>query len=152
MNRRGMLAGTASMFLGVPWRRGQRDADVRARVEATERAFADTMARRDFAAFQSFLSDEAIFIGNAEPASPARGKRAIADRWRPFFEGPRPPFSWAPDLVEALDSGTLALTSGLVKNADGAPIGRFTSIWRRDADGSWRIVFDRGSVLCTGRP
>ena len=44
-----------------------------------------------------------------------------------------------------LESGRLALSSGPVLGASGEQIGRFNSIWRKDADGQWRVVFDKGS-------
>lgn len=109
-------------------------------VRAREEAFARTMAERDHAAFTAFLSTEAVFAG----ATILRGRERVAAAWRRYFEGPTAPFSWAPDLVEVLDSGRLALTSGPVTGADGKPAGRFNSIWRLEDDGVWRIVFDRG--------
>ena len=115
--------------------------DLQAQVRDAERAFAKTMADRDHAAFTSFLADEAIFFGGA---TPLRGKAAIAAGWKPFFEGPQAPFSWDPDVVEVLDSGRLALSSGPVKDPQGNVIGIFNSIWRREADGRWRVVFDKG--------
>jgi len=51
--------------------------------------------------------------------------------------------------VEVLDSGTLALSTGPVHDPGGKRIGTFSSIWRREADGSWRIVFDKGCPVCT---
>lgn len=114
----------------------------RAEVEAREIAFAQTMADRDFEAFLTFVSPEAVFFGGA---GALRGRDAVARAWRPFFEGPEAPFSWSPDTVEVLDSGRLALTSGPVLDASGEPAGRFNSIWRLDPDGVWRVVFDRGS-------
>lgn len=111
-------------------------------VEAREIAFAKTMADRDFDAFLTFLSPEAVFFNGNEAL---RGREAIAAAWAPFFEGPAAPFSWHPDVVQVLESGGLALTSGPVRDPTGAEVGRFNSIWRRDADGEWRVVFDKGS-------
>jgi ketosteroid isomerase-like protein len=78
----------------------------------TERAFADSMARRDFNAFASHLSLEAIFFAGSDGHTASKGRDAILAAWKRFFEGPTAPFSWTPDLVEVLASGTLALTSG----------------------------------------
>jgi ketosteroid isomerase-like protein len=114
-------------------------------VEATERAFAKSMADRDRARFEGFLADEAIFY-SGETA--LRGKRAVAEAWARFFDGPAAPFSWEPDHVAVLDSGTLALSTGPVRNPRGAVVARFNSIWRRESPGAWRIVFDRGSPVC----
>ena len=113
-----------------------------AEVQAREIAFAKTMADRDLEAFLTFISPEAIFFNGNQPL---RGRDAVAQAWAPFFEGPSAPFSWHPDLVEVLDSGRLALSSGPVRGPSGEEVGRFNSIWRKDEGGQWRVVFDKGS-------
>ena len=120
-------------------------ADLRAEVEATERAFARTMAERDHAAFSSFLSEEAIFLGEKRPL---RGKAEVAAAWKKLYEKPEAPFSWEPDTVLVLPSGTLALTQGPVRDPAGRLVGRFSSVWRREAPGTWRIVLDHGCDVC----
>jgi ketosteroid isomerase-like protein len=114
-------------------------------VMAAEQAFAKTMADRDHQAFASFVADDAIFFGGPEPL---RGKQQVVDGWAPFFQGSDAPFSWEPAQVEVLESGALALSSGPVRNADGKLVARFTSIWRREADDTWRVVFDKGCDVC----
>jgi len=111
-------------------------------VRAREVAFAKTMADRDLGAFRTFISPEAIFFNGNDPI---RGVDAIVAAWAGFFEGDQAPFSWAPDLVQVLDGGGLALSSGPVYNPAGEVVGRFNSIWRREADGEWRVIFDKGS-------
>jgi ketosteroid isomerase-like protein len=124
--------------------------DLREQVASTERAFARTMATRDFKAFQTFLSTEAIFFSGDHPL---RGPEEVAGAWKRFFEAPGAPFSWEPEQVEVLQSGTLALSSGPVRDANGTQTGTFTSIWRLEGGGKWRIVFDRGCQVCaTPRP
>ena len=117
-------------------------------VTDAERGFASTMARRDFGAFPSFISAEAIFLGNEGGTQILRGRRAIAEAWKPYFDEAQAPFSWEPDLVQVVDSGTLATTSGPVRNPKGEVTGRFNSVWRLESDGRWRVVFDRGSPVC----
>jgi ketosteroid isomerase-like protein len=127
----------------------ERAADLREEVADTERAFAQTMADRDHAAFTSFLSEEAVFFGDA---GVLRGKGAVAEGWRPLFEGPDAPFSWVPEAVEVLASGTLAFSSGPVFNPQGERVGTFNSVWRLHEDGKWRIVFDKGCPPCLASP
>jgi ketosteroid isomerase-like protein len=127
-------------LLGVPLPAETNDA-LREQVRARERAFAKTMADRDHAAFQTFLADEAVFFGRS---GAVRGKAAVAADWKPLFEKPAAPFSWDPETVEVLDSGTLAISSGPVKRPDGTPSGSFNSIWRLERVGVWRVVFDKG--------
>ncbi|WP_229425011.1 hypothetical protein [Massilia sp. Se16.2.3] len=79
-----------------------------------------------------------------EPRGPQRGKEAVAVAWRPYFDKPDAPFSWEPDQVEVLDSGTLAFSSGPVRDPSGKQVGRFNSVWRLEGPGTWRVVFDRG--------
>ena len=110
-------------------------------VRAREIAFARTMADRDLDAFGGFVSSEAIFFGQAT----LRGKDAVVKAWAVYFEGPNAPFSWEPDLVQVVESGTLALSSGPVRSPSGEVVGRFNSIWRQEADGQWRVLFDKGS-------
>lgn len=118
-------------------------------LEAAEEAFAQTMADRDHAAFVSFLADEAVFFGRR---GEIRGREAVAAAWKPLYEGAEAPFSWRPESAAVLDSGTLGLTSGPVLDPQGRRIGTFNSVWRRSADGSWKIVFDRGCPACEAPP
>ncbi len=117
--------------------------ELKKQVADTERAFAATMKARDHAAFISFLADEAIFFSGA---TALRGRDAVADAWRKYYQGERAPFSWEPEQVEVVESGTLAYSGGPVYDAGGKMVGRFNSIWRLEAPGRWKIVFDRGEA------
>jgi ketosteroid isomerase-like protein len=110
-------------------------------VFAAERAFARSMADRDFAAFGRYVAEDCVFFSGP---TALHGRDAVLAAWKPFFDGPAAPFSWEPDQVEVLASGELALSTGLVKNPDGVVSARFNSIWRRQADGAWRVIFDKG--------
>jgi ketosteroid isomerase-like protein len=116
-------------------------------VADTERAFARSMVERNHAAFTALLSEQAVFIG----ARVLRGKAAVAAGWKAYFDGPQAPFSWEPDAVEVLADGTLAHSTGPVRDASGKAIARFNSVWRQEAPGVWRIVFDKGQPLETAR-
>jgi len=117
----------------------------REEVRRTEAAFAKTMADRDYATFTSFLAEDAVFFGQQ---GVRRGKAAVSQAWRSFFQGTSAPFSWTPESVEVLDSGGLAFSSGPVFDPGGQLIGTFNSVWRREANGTWRIVFDKGCPRC----
>lgn len=110
----------------------------------TEPAFARTMADRDHEVFAPFLSDEAVVV-SGETA--LRGRQEVADWWMRYFETADAPFSWEPEQVEVLDSGTLALSTGPVHDPDGSLMATFTSIWWQEAPGRWRIVFDKGNPV-----
>lgn len=111
-------------------------------VADTERAFARTMTDRDHAAFTRFLAEDTVFFSGP---TPLRGKAAVAAWWKRFYApGEKAPFAWRPDKVEVLDNGTLALSTGPVTDPDGKPVASFTSVWRQESPGVWRIIFDKG--------
>ena len=152
MNRRKMILGCVVGSLGLASRavaaqKAQGGPQPQRAAEA-ERGFAASMAKRDPKAFASFISEEAIFMGSSDAPRVLRGRAAIVEGWKPFFDGPTAPFSWEPDIVEVLDSGSMALTSGPVHDPEGKLIGRFNSIWRLEGDGRWRVLFDRGAPVC----
>ena len=113
-------------------------------VRATELAFARTLADRDVRAFRAMIAPDVIWLAD----QPLRGPDQVLTRWQKFFDAPAAPFSWSPETVEVQDGGTLALSTGPVMNAAGKRIGTFTSIWRREPTGEWKIIFDRGCPAC----
>ena len=94
-------------------------------VRATEIAFAKTLADQ-----------------------PLRGPDQVMTHWQKFFDAPQPPFSWKPEIVEVQQGGKLALSTGPVLDPAGKRIGTYTSIWRRESTGAWKIIFDRGCPVC----
>ncbi|HKA01706.1 MAG TPA: nuclear transport factor 2 family protein [Candidatus Solibacter sp.] len=137
----------AVLFAGLAM--AETNAELKEQVRKTETAFAKTMADRDHAAFVKFLASETVFIG---AGNPARGADAVAAKWKRFFDGPKAPFSWTPEIVEVLDSGTLAMTQGPVRDPAGKRIGTFNSVWRREKSGEWKIVLDNGCPACDCGP
>ena len=125
-----------------PARRGRSTAELKRQVVDSERAFAATMRARDLAGLQPLRRRRSHFLLPARAA--LRGRAAIVDAWRSYFAGPTAPFSWEPDQVEVVDSGTLAYSGGPVRDRGGKVVGRFNSIWRLEAPGQWKMVFDRG--------
>lgn len=122
----------------------QPSASERAQAEvfAAERAFARSMAERDFVAFGRHVAEDTVFFNGRQAL---RGRTAVLAAWKSFFDGPAAPFSWEPDQVEVLGSGQLALSTGPVRSPKGEVIARFNSIWQRQPDGRWQVIFDKGS-------
>ncbi len=139
-----LTASITSLYVG-PLIGQARPTALSRQVFAAESSFAATMAQRDLQAFAAFLSPEAVFFADTIAL---RGKAAVIEGWRRFFAEPQAPFSWKPDVVEVLSSGTLALSSGPVHDPSGKQVGTFNSIWRRGPDGSWRVIFDKGGSVC----
>jgi ketosteroid isomerase-like protein len=116
-------------------------AELVRQVTETETAFAKTMADRDLAAFERFLADDTVFFSGP---TPLRGKAAVVAFWKRFYAAPKAPFSWKPGKVEVLDDGRLAMSTGPVFDPEGKAVATFTSVWRQESPGVWRILFDNG--------
>jgi pimeloyl-ACP methyl ester carboxylesterase/ketosteroid isomerase-like protein len=113
-------------------------ADAVAEVRNAEIAFAKAFADRDKDRFFSFVADDATFLSIVT----LRGKAQVVERWSRFFAGPEAPFSWTPERVSVSDDGTLGLSTGPVFGADGTHSGNYLSTWRKQKDGTWKILFD----------
>jgi ketosteroid isomerase-like protein len=122
-------------------------AELTEQVRATEIAFARTLADRDVKAFTSMIAPDVIWLADV----PLRGPGEVLNNWQKFFDAPKAPFTWAPEIVQVQEGGKLALSTGPVTNAEGKRVGTYTSIWRREESGKWRIIFDRGCPYCDCR-
>ena len=125
-------------------------------VRATELAFAATVRDDRPDAFAAMLDDDAVFAGND---GALRGRAAIVEAWAGFFAEGRPEFEWHPEMVELSGDGELGFTRGpwtlRATREDGTAVersGLFNSVWSRQPDGSWRIVFDAGCSPCPACP
>ena len=141
------LSGFAGSFIAIAL-----SPHVRARPRATPTAGRSNARRAARAAredgrrprphrLRHIRGEEAVV--DSGPA-PLRGRQAVVDAWKRFYTSPTPPFAWEPDAVEALASGTLALSTGPVRDPEGKVVARFIAIWRLESDGAWRVVIDRG--------
>ena len=139
------IAG-AALALPAAWALGAPDlAALREQVMATERAFAKTMAERDLKAFAGHVSETTVWWSGPKPL---HGRDAVVAFWKRFYDQPEAPFAWEPDEVEVLDDGMLAHSSGPVRDPQGKVFARFHTVWRQEAPGVWRVVFDRGERVC----
>jgi len=144
MQTRLLLALLLSLVAIPAFSRDSSLAELTEQVRATEIAFAKTLADRDVKTFTSMIAPDVIWLGE----KPLRGPAEVVASWQKFFEGPKAPFSWAPEIVEVQEGGKLALSTGPVFNPEGKRVATYTSIWRREASGKWLIVFDRGCPGC----
>ena len=119
-------------------------ADLAQQVRATEIAFSKTLADRDMKAFARMIAPDVIWLAD----KPLHGPDEVLANWKGYFDGPAAPFSWAPEIVEVQAGGKLALSTGPVLDPAGKRVGTFTSIWRHEPNGEWKIIFDRGCPVC----
>lgn len=107
-----------------------------AQIEAAERAFAaDGLALGIKGSFLKHMADDAIVF---DPA-PVNAKALYGAQ---SGEG-QPKLEWWPAYVVAARSGDLGLSIG-PSAFNGKRAGWYASIWRKDADGTWRWIYDGG--------
>ena len=107
-------------------------------VEA-ERAFA-AKAQTDgqWTAFRAFAAPAGILFVPAE---------VNAQQWLKDRRDPPQSVMWWPAEAYLSCDGTTAVTTGPWVRNGGKAKGYFTTVWRRQADGSWKWLLDHGDVL-----
>lgn len=115
-----------------------------------ELSFADSVRRHDATAFAEHVDADAVFSVTGKV--PLRGRGVVLEHWKGIVSGNAIHLDWYPDRVIASNNGDLAWSTGpvLLELPDGkggwAPrVGRFASVWRKNADGEWRVAFDGGA-------
>ena len=118
-------------------------------VWARELGFARSVAEHDAAAFAGSIAPGAVF-GPKRP-QPLRGRDAVVAGWAGIISGKDLLLSWYPRRVVIGGEPDIAYSSGPALYEDPASetkqrfrLGAFQSIWHRDADGVWRVLFDDG--------
>lgn len=148
-NRRtGWLAAAVLLLAPAAALGGDRDSE--AALVAREEAFAHAVAVRDMDRFLAFWADDGAVFPPGAPI--ATGKVAIRAEWGALLSDKESKLSWTPSHAEVSRSGDLGYTWGtyvLTRTRDGKEIsrrtGKYVTIWRKGADGAWRVVADIGT-------
>ena len=117
-------------------------------VFARELGFAQSVADHDARAFADHVATDAAF--DAGSPRPLHGRDAVVKGWAPIVAGQDVRLEWYPARTTV--AGGLAWSTGpalIERLAPGATprylLGQFRSVWRLDADGAWRVLFDDGA-------
>jgi ketosteroid isomerase-like protein len=117
----------------------------RCHVWQRELDFARSVTDHDPVAFASFLAANTAFGVSREPTI---GREAVTREWQGIIDGSALKLEWYPAVVTVGGDGRIAYSSGPALYQDpqtGAyRHGRYGSVWQREADGEWRLVFDDG--------
>jgi ketosteroid isomerase-like protein len=121
-----------------------------------DEVFAETVGSEGLPEWGSFFSAEGAVI--QEGAGEIRGVEAIqasADA----AAGAITSFSWSPERAEVSEGGDLGYTVGTFRTTAMRPdsvemvtTGMYVSIWRRQADGSWKVEMDLGNPIMGPQP
>ena len=105
---------------------------------------------RDLNRVLPFWADDATIVTPGMP--PVVGKDAIRKYVSGAFATPGFSITWKTEKVEISQSGDLAYSTGTDRISLNTPDGksvteenRGVAIWKKQVDGSWRVVLDMGS-------
>jgi ketosteroid isomerase-like protein len=113
-----------------------------------EARFAKDVRERGGAAFADWFAEDGVALNNGQ--TPMIGRVAIMKgaNWDPKVYQ----LTWTPTDAQMGPSGDMGYTwghfEGHSKDAAGNPVttsGRYMTIWRKQADGSWKVVLDAGA-------
>jgi ketosteroid isomerase-like protein len=115
-----------------------------------EAEFMKVAAERGSAGYMSYYADDAVEVPNN--ANLIQGKQKIAKDMA-FLDDKNNHLTWTPIGADMAASGDLGYTYGtyefVSKGKDGKPVvdhGKYTSIWKKQKDGSWKVVLDMGNA------
>ena len=117
---------------------------------AADRAFNADTAKRRLDGWMAAFADDAVLFA-AKP--PIVGKDGIRASYQPNFADPDFSLSWQPTRAEMFPSGDMGYTIGRyelhAKDAKGNKFvrhGSYLTVWRKQSDGSWKVIADGGSA------
>ena len=130
----------SSLMLISPGISATEPAPARESLIATERAFAARAAATgNRTAFLEVLADDSV-VFHPDPVNGRVWWTARPERKAKLL--------WAPDFVVVASSGELGLSTGpwifIDEKGTEVAAGRFTSIWKREGGGPWKLLLDHG--------
>lgn len=122
------------------------------RIVTSDALFAQSVAEKNREQFLSFIADVTTFNGGTR--NELHGRDAVMKEWSDFFAPDGPTLTWTPIKGEVIGAGDVGYTTGRSvlrqKGPDGKVTerrGQYLTVWRKQADGTWKVVFDTGSAL-----
>lgn len=113
-------------------------------------AFNQAVANEGAAGWVSFFSPDGAMI--SQGAGESRGHAAIQGAMEEAFSDPTYQLTWEPLRAEVSRAGDLGYTVGRYTSSRVGSLGQsirssgmYVSIWRRQADGSWKVEMDLGT-------
>ena len=118
-------------------------------LQQLEAEFMKAAADKGSQGYMSYYADDSVEVPNGAPL--IQGKTNIA-KGMGFLDDKNNRLIWTPVGADISSSGDLGYTYGNYefhsKNKEGKETieyGKYTSIWKRQKDGSWKVVLDMGN-------
>ena len=134
----------ASIALGAEAKKSGGSAE--AAIRAADQAWMKASSTHDAAKATAFMAPDGVMLPPNAPA--AADQAAVKKVFEGFFAMKDFKLTWTPTAVMASSSGDLGFSSGtydLSFSNNGKPAhdkGKYVTVWKKQADGSWKVVRD----------
>jgi ketosteroid isomerase-like protein len=127
------------------------DVHMEAELMEADRSFARDTSDRGIDGWVDAFTDDGVQLPSGEPL--ARGKAAIRNVMVALLSDPTSKLRWDPDRAQVSSSGDLGYTLGRATVSKVGPSGgelvvaklKYLSVWKRQADGHWKVAVDVGT-------
>ena len=126
-------------------------ADPKATLMDADRAFAKAAAEKGLDGWMSFMTEDAARAPRIG-AKLTTGKDAIRKLDAVLFADPKLKLVWEPTDAHLFADGKSGVTTGKYRvqatvggKETESGRGAYVTWWRREADGSWKVIFDSGT-------
>ena len=151
-----VIAGVAIVVLlslNIAKAQSASGADTLRQLEAD---FMKAAAEKGSQGYMSYYAEDAAELPNG--ADMLQGKETIA-KTMGFLDDKNNHLTWTPVHADMAASGDLGYTYGTYEfhfiDKDGKPVtenGKYASVWKKQSDGSWKVVMDMGNSSPAAKP
>ena len=146
-----LAACTASSSGGTPYADTMTTAELRESVMQADRDFNTDFAKRRTEGWVSWFDTAGVQV--TPEGDVPRGHDAIRAYMTKAFPDTTQILAWRPETAEVSADGTMAYTIGTwdfhmrgKDSAASAAGGHYLTVWRRQADNSWKVIADIGNT------
>jgi ketosteroid isomerase-like protein len=114
-----------------------------------DRDFNKATAEKKLEGWMQFMADDVVLLRG----KPVFGKDAAREAIKADWDDPTYSLTWEPKHAELFKSGKMGYTSGRwtyhgknPKGEQGTLEGDYLTVWKKQADGSWKVIYDGGAA------
>ncbi len=121
-----------------------------AAIQKADLDFCEATKQRGLDGWMSYFADEAVAFPPGKPSITGRG--VLREFYSRMFGQPEFSLIWRPVKADAAASGDMGYTIGTAESTSRGPDGKevkrpgkYLTVWKKQADGSWKVVADLGN-------
>jgi len=145
-----VIVGVLALLAAGSFAETKKQVNDRQAIAKSEADFQKAIAEHGLEGWLSFFADDTADFTRGEPFSFT--KEEMRKRLEKSFD-PADQLTWQPVKIDVARSGDLAYSLGTWhlkgKNPKGEEVeqtGKYLTVWKKQQDGSWKVVADTGNV------